>query len=440
MKKIQETIQYIEGLERFGSVLGLENIRTLMKLLGDPQKKLKTIHIAGTNGKGSVSTMTAAILQKAGYRVGLYTSPYLVDFGERIRVNHTPIPDNDLIRLTEKIKNASQKMLAAGIAHPTCFEFKTALALLYFAEQNCDFSVLEVGMGGRLDATNVIPSPEVAVITPISLDHTQILGDTIEKIAKEKAGIIKAGSYLVSAPQKKSVSQILQEKAALCGIPYVEVDSKWVTTTRSDASGHICDYHRPEGIPDLESFTLNLPGQFQISNVNTVLEVIHTLIKKGYKISAQSIGQALSTVVFPGRFETLSLKPYVIIDGAHNPAGIASLKENIATYFQDKKINLFIGMLADKDILSSMASLLPLADTIYTLTPDNTRAMTASDLSDLIENHFNRKACPCETIAQALEKLAYDSDSVNIFTGSLYLIGKVRTEILKFCIKKSQAK
>lgn len=432
MKNVQETIHYIEGLERFGSVLGLENIQTLMKLLGNPQKQLKTIHIAGTNGKGSVSTMTAAILQKAGYRVGLYTSPYLVDFGERIRVNHTPIPDNALIRLTEKIKKASQKMLAAGMTHPTCFEFKTALALLYFAEQKCDFSVLEVGMGGRLDATNVISAPEVTVMTPVSLDHIQILGDTIEKIAIEKAGIIKPGSYLVSAPQEKCVLNILKEKAILCSIPYVEVKPEWVTATHSDASGHICRYHRPDGISDLKSFTLNLPGQFQITNVNTVLEVIHTLIKKGYLISVQNICQALSTVVFPGRFETLSHEPYIIIDGAHNPAGIASLRENIVSYFQDKKINLFIGMLADKDILSSMTSLLPLADTIYTLTPDNTRAMTASDLSVLIENHFNRKACPCETIAEAIEKLAYDSDCVNIFTGSLYLIGKVRTEILKF--------
>lgn len=430
--KVEETIDFIESNGKFGIKLGLESISLLLNALDNPQNHLKFIHIAGTNGKGSVSTMLSTVLKTAGYQTGLYTSPALERFNERIRLNNAPIPDEDLNQLTAKVKEACDRLVAEGHPHPTGFEIETALAFLYFYEQKADICIIEVGMGGRLDATNIIPSPEVCVIMRIDLDHTDYLGDTIAAIAAEKAAIIKTGSHAVVYPQLKEARDVIVEAAKDCdaGITLVSPDD--IKVLASSLDGQKLLYQKKNGISGLDEFTLSLLGNHQSLNCLTVLETLEVLIQKGYQITVDHIKQALSHVVFHGRFEILNRDPLILIDGAHNPNGIESFVTNIKTYFPQQKINLYFGMLADKDIHCALDYLMPVTEEVHTLTPENDRALPADQMAELIHRDYGKQVNFYDSIEEAVNSIDLeDHDKINVFVGSLYMIGVARGYLVK---------
>lgn len=428
-----EAINYIESLEKFGIRLGLETIGELLSRLGNPQEKLKYVHVAGTNGKGSVSTMVSAMAAVAGYKTGLYTSPALCHFAERIRIDGAVIDEGELTEIVNRIVTAAEAMVADGLLAPTRFEIETSLALLYFAEQKCDLCVIEVGMGGRLDATNTIPAPEAAVIMEISDDHSEYLGDTPQAIAGEKAGIIKTGSEVVLYPNIPEVEDVVLSRAEAAGCALHRVNPSELTVIDASTAGQTLRYSGKD-FTDLRDFRLKLLGNYQVLNCLTALKVIAVLNRRGYSISAESITGALANVTFPGRFEILHEHPVVLIDGAHNPAGIAAFAENIRTYFLSQKIHLYFGMLADKDIDGALEILMPLAATISTLTPTSDRALSAEALAERIYRGYDRDVVFYDTMEEAVASLnGDDQDAIYAFVGSLYLIGHVREA---FCHNK----
>lgn len=429
--KVEDSIDFIESNGKFGIRLGLESISLLLAELGNPQEHLKFIHIAGTNGKGSVSTMLSAILKEAGYQTGLYTSPALEKFNERIRLNGIPIPDETLSALTARVKLACDALVAQGQPHPTGFEIETALAFLYFQEAGADICVIEVGMGGRLDATNIIPSPEACVIMRIDLDHTDYLGDTVAAIAAEKAAIIKAGSHAVVYPQLPEAEGVIVKTAEAAGAGCTLVRPQDIQVLSASLEGQRLAYTGP-GLPELSDFNLALLGRHQSLNCLTVLETLKVLRNRGYKIPAEAIKKALATVVFHGRFEILHRDPVVLIDGAHNPNGIEAFVDNINTYFPGQKINLYFGMLADKDIDLALKYLMPITDTVHTLTPESDRALPADKMAALIHREYGKAVNFYDSIEAAVDSLDMTvKDRINVFVGSLYMIGVARGYIVK---------
>ncbi|WKY47329.1 folylpolyglutamate synthase/dihydrofolate synthase family protein [Eubacteriaceae bacterium ES3] len=425
---VTEAISYIESTHKFGTRLGLESMTELLSAMDNPQKKLKFIHIAGTNGKGSTSTMTATILKEAGYKTGLFTSPFLEKFNERIQINNTPIDDKGLVSATEFVKERIEIMLAQGQPHPTEFEMVTAVGLQYFYQEQVDVVVLEVGMGGRLDATNIIDNPLAVVIMGISMDHTDYLGNTLGEIAFEKASIIKENSDVVVYPQEAEALKAIKDFAASKNAHVVYVNP---------ADIEILDHHT--GIQtlnylgehlNLKSFDLQLLGSHQALNCLTALEVIALLKQKGYEISDDAITRALSTVVFPGRFEIFSESPVILIDGAHNSNGIQAFVKNMDLYFPNRNINLYFGMLEDKDIEESLTYLVPMAKNIHTLTPNSDRALPAREMAKLIKDTYQKAVTFHDTIKEAVDSIDLsDVEAVNVFVGSLYMIGESRTHI-----------
>ncbi|MEG0074836.1 MAG: folylpolyglutamate synthase/dihydrofolate synthase family protein [Eubacterium sp.] len=429
---VQETIDFIESNGKFGIRLGLENITLLLNALGNPQNHLKFIHVAGTNGKGSVSTMLSSILKTAGYTTGLYTSPALESFNERVQLNNCPISDDDLMVVTKKVQDACENLVAAGHPHPTGFEIETALAFVYFYEKHADLCVIEVGMGGRLDATNVIPTPEAVIIMSISLDHTDYLGDTIGKIAAEKAAIIKEDTCVVIYPQKKEAETVIVDFAKTQNAAITLVNPENIKSLSHSLDGQVLDYKKDHGIQGLDTFTLKLLGHHQVLNCLTVLDTVQILTEKGYSISVSAIKKALSEVVFNGRFELIHRDPVILIDGAHNPNGIEYFVQNIKTYFPDQKINLYFGMLADKDIHLALDFLMPITESVHTLTPENDRALPADQMAELIRTHYNKNVNFYNTIEEAVDSIDLNvKDRINVFVGSLYMIGVARTLIFE---------
>lgn len=428
----QESIDFIESNGKFGIRLGLESISLLLAELGNPQDHLKFVHVAGTNGKGSVSTMLSAILTEAGYQTGLYTSPALEAFNERIRLNGVPVPDDVLTHLTARLKTACDALVDRGEPHPTGFEIETAMAFLYFYEQHADICVIEVGMGGRLDATNIIPSPEVCVLMSISLDHTDYLGSTLAEIAAEKAAIIKSGSDVVIYPNLPEAQTVLETAARTVGRKVVCVSPEHIRRLSQSLDGQMLCYQKEQGIDGLSTFRLNLLGEHQILNCLTVLETIQLLIERGFTVTADQIEKALASVVFHGRFEILNREPIILIDGAHNPGGIEYFVENIKTYFPGHKINLYFGMLADKDFDLALDLLMPVTDDVHTLTPANDRAMPADKMAAHIHARYGKKVNFYQTIDDAVASVDLNAtDRINVFVGSLYMIGVARTALVK---------
>ncbi len=430
MMNAQESIDFIESNGKFGIRLGLESIGLLLAELGNPHQHLKCIHVAGTNGKGSVSTMLSAILTAAGYTTGLYTSPALETFNERIRLNGTPIPDDKLSDLTARVKTACDALTKRGEPHPTGFEIETAMAFLYFYESAADICVIEVGMGGRLDATNIIPAPEACVIMSISLDHTDYLGTTLAEIAGEKAAIIKEGCAAVLYPNPKEAHQVILSEAQKKASIVVEVSSDNIHRISQSLYGQVLSYDKPDGIPGLREFTLHLLGEHQILNGMTVLDTIDVLLKIGLQITADAIKTALENVVFAGRFEIMHRDPIILIDGAHNPGGIAYFVENIRTYFPGNKINLYFGMLADKDFDLALDMLMPITESVHTLTPENDRAMPAEQMALHIHERYGKAVNFYDTIEAAVDSVDLsDKSNINVCVGSLYMIGVARTAL-----------
>jgi len=405
-----------EGEEPFN----LNAIRRLLSLLGDPQKDLRFVHIAGTNGKGSTTAFLSSILTEAGLRVGIYTSPFLERFTERIRVGEREIPESDLARHAEAVRAAVEQMRAAGEDLPSEFELVCAIAFLWFREQTPDLVVLEVGLGGRLDATNVIDCPELAVITAIGFDHMETLGDTLPRIAWEKAGIVKPGGHVLAAPQNPGVDAVFQtvcweRKAVLhtAALP--------VRTARPNLEGQSFD------LPGCSDLHISLLGTYQMDNGALAAQAAFLLRDLGWPVTEQAVRSGLDKARWPGRFELLRRDPAVLIDGAHNADGAAALRLSLETYFPGQKITFVAGVLADKDYDAMFSSVLPLADRFYTITPPSPRALPAQALAGYLEDK-GADAVPCSFLEAAMEQAmdrAGEKGVVCAF-GSLYYIGQVR--------------
>jgi len=454
MLTYEEALNFIHDLNRFGTKLGLQNITNLLDILGNPHHGLKIIHVAGTNGKGSTSAMIDSILRAAGYKVGLYTSPYLEVFNERIRVNGENIPDEDIARLTQKVQNAMDMMKEKGLGSPTEFEVVTALGLLYFKEQAVDFLVFEVGLGGRLDATNVV-TPLVSVITPISFDHQQYLGNTLTDIAREKCGIIKPGIPVISGPQEDEAMRVIEETCKRLNCPLIKVVDIKEFNAEEDLLSHRLIESSIEGQRfDImtknniyQGLSISLLGYHQLDNATTAVGAIEALNFSGIHIDSEAIYLGLKQAKWPGRLEILGRRPLVLIDGAHNIAGINSLKQTLIHHFKNQKKIMVLGILKDKDAREMLKDITSLADIIVTTAPDNPRALTAKELAQIISRVYDQpndsdenvksikiddKQVPIytkEKIIEAVElalQLASPEDMV-IFAGSLYMIGEART-------------
>ena len=433
----KEALSYIENTNRFGRVLGLANITRLLELLGNPQEELKIIHVAGTNGKGSTSSFISSMLISGGYKVGLFTSPYLETFTERIRINGINIPEEDLGKATEILKEKVDIMLSEGFNHPTEFEIVTAIAFLYYMQQGVDYVVLEVGLGGRFDATNVISNPLVCVITPISMDHIDYLGDTLPKIAFEKAGIIKENSQVVIYPQDKSVEEVIKDvaKENNATLTTSNIEKEILTTSISGQSFN-CKVWDEE----YENVKIGLIGDHQINNAIVAMNVMKVL-KENHKINIdkKAIYEGLEKTKWPGRIELLNENPLLIIDGAHNEDGANSLKEAIDKYFSHKKITLVVGMLKDKDVDAVLKLLVPKCEKIITTRPDSDRALSAEELSEKV-SLLNKDSKAVGSIKEAVNYAidTYEDGEVIIFAGSLYMIGEVRAYITKELFKNKK--
>ncbi|MGL4606052.1 MAG: bifunctional folylpolyglutamate synthase/dihydrofolate synthase [Eubacteriaceae bacterium] len=433
---VTQAIAYIESTHKFGTRLGLESMGLLLSEMGNPQDKLKFIHVAGTNGKGSTSVMIATTLKNAGYRTGLFTSPFLETFNERIQLNNQPIDDEGLISATEFVKERIERLLEKGEPHPTEFEMVTAVGFQYFYQNQVDVVVLEVGMGGRLDATNIIKDPLAVVIMGISLDHTDYLGTTLGEIAFEKASIIKKNSEVIVYPQKPEAEKVILDFAKLQNATVTLVNPKNIAVLGHSLDSQTLRY-QGDALP-LKDFSLKLLGNHQRLNCLTALETIRVLIKKGYKISGDCIEKTMATVVFPGRFEIFHDSPVILIDGAHNSNGIEAFVENMDCYFSEKKINLYFGMLEDKDIEESLSYLVPISNTIHTLTPESDRAMPGKEMAKLIFEKYQKSVDFFDTIEDAVKSISFENkDEVNVFVGSLYMIGEARTQIKKLLKSKN---
>ncbi len=431
----EEAIAYIHSTYKFGSKLGLDNIRFLLKLMGNPQSELRFIHVAGTNGKGSTSAFINEVLMEEGYNVGLFTSPYLEVFNERIRMNGLCIENSDLATCTEYVQKKVEKMLTMGMPHPTEFEIVTAVAIDFYKRQKADFVILEVGMGGRLDSTNIIERPLISVITPIAMDHTDYLGDTLDKIAYEKAGIIKKKSVVVSAPQKvealEVIEKIVEDKRACLLV----ADPELITVKESSIHGTRFDVIFPdERFEDLE---IHLAGDHQVMNAHLALTALKAMKDHlNMVLRRESIYKGFKGTRWAGRLEILREEPLVLIDGAHNVHGAKSLSKAIGQYLEGRKVVGLIGVLEDKDYAGILDELVPCLDRAITTTPDSPRALSADKLAEeLKRRQLPTRAVPdiAEALQSALTELK--ADEVLISFGSLYLIGQIRT--LVNTLKKS---
>ena len=416
-----EALEYIHSINWTFTKPGLERISALCEKLGEPQKELKFVHVAGTNGKGSFCTMLDSILRAAGYKTGLFTSPYIREFGERIRYCGENISGDELAEITEYVKPFADAMEDK----PTEFELITAIGLEYFKRKKCDIVILEAGMGGRLDSTNIIDSSVLSVITGIALDHTAYLGDTVEKIAAEKAGIIKNGGTVLFGGEDKSAAEVIATKAKEMGATYSRVDRSSLEIISSTLSGTVFNYRNREGIE------LNLLGLYQPKNAAAVLDAVDILRTRGYLIPEQAIRQGLLWARWQARFEIISKEPTVIFDGAHNPEGIEVATNSIKYYFGDKKVCVLTGVMKDKDYFYIASRLSEIAQSAVVITPDNPRALDAAEYAAVLaERGVEAKAYG--TVSEALEagkRLAEASHTALVCLGSLYMYKEVYENI-----------
>lgn len=413
----EQAIAYIHSICWKGSIPGLGRTQELLEKMGNPEKKLKFVHIAGTNGKGSTAAMTASILSRAGYRTGLYTSPYIYRFHERIQVDGVEISDEDLTEITEYVKPLADSMAQS----PTEFELVCCIAFEYFYRKKCDIVVLEVGMGGAWDATNVIEVPEVAVITNIGLDHTEYLGDTVEKIAETKSGIFKPHGHGVVYRSTPSVEAVYERVCA----------ERDVSLRKADFDGLVLKAHTLEGqvfdCGSRKNLVLPLLGDHQLHNASVVLSIADTLIGEGWKISEQNIYDGIRDVRWPGRFDIVCRKPLFIIDGGHNPQCIEALVKNIRDYLAGKKVVALTGVLADKDYADMYKPVMPLVDRFVCITPPNPRKLEAEQLARYLRQ-AGAQAQASESILDGVKKAMElaGKDGVVLCFGSLYSIGGIR--------------
>ncbi len=415
----QQSLDYLYGLEKFGMIFGLNQVERILKAIGDPHREIQAVHIGGTNGKGSTAAMIASILQKEGYRVGLYTSPHLIQFNERIKVNGKEIEKEEVAALAEWMR---EKIEEEGITPPfTFFDFTTAMALYYFSKRVVDIAILEVGLGGRLDSTNVV-DPLLSIITNISKDHETYLGKTLSKIAGEKAGIIKKGRPLITAATQPQVLRLFAKICREKGSRYFRVGKEFRYLWTEAGDFHYEGLHRK-----LWGLHLNLKGFHQVINATTALGAVEVLEDLGYPVSADAMVDGLREVDWPGRLEIVASSPKVVLDGAHNPAGALVLREALEKAFQYQHLILLMGVLKDKAFESILHLLTPLADHIILTKPNNDRAAPPSLLKKALGKN-GKRAEIIEDLKEAIERGLSITGQEDLFciTGSLYTVGEAR--------------
>lgn len=410
----EEALQYIHSMHRLGAHPRLDHTRALLAAIGDPQSRYRCLHVAGTNGKGSFCAMSEAILRAAGYRVGLYTSPYVKDFSERIRVNGENIPPQTLAEITELVRNAAEKLDTP----PSEFELITVIAFEYFRRQRVDVVVLEVGLGGRLDPTNVIEQPLLSVITGIGFDHTAQLGNTLQAIAAEKAGIIKPRCPALFGGGSDSAGRTLATVAAAVRAPFQVVDGTRLKVKQMGLNGTVFDFG------EMKDLHLSLLGTYQPQNAATVLTAMEILRESAdMRISEEAIRQGLQNAVWHARFECLSTAPTVLFDGAHNPQGVSAAVRSIQAYFPDTKVLILSGVMQDKDFDAMIEGLKLVTAFAYTVTPSNPRALPAEEYAE----HFHAHGIPAEAHTSIPEAVsvayvaAREQGLPLVCLGSLYL-------------------
>ena len=427
-----EALDFIHSVSWKGSKPGLERTAELLGKINNPQNKLKFIHVAGTNGKGSFCSMLESILRSAGYRVGLYTSPFVERFNERMKVNGADIDDETLASITGYVKPFAESMRDS----PTEFELITAIALEYFKRENCDYVVFECGMGGRLDSTNVIETPVLSVITGISLDHTAYLGDTVGKIAAEKAGIIKKGIPCLWCGNDSEAYRVISKRASELGSELYTVGRDELTVKKEDLDGTCFDYGR------YKDLKIPLLGTYQVTNALNVISAVEILRGRGIEISDFALYGGLSEAKWKARFEIICRDPIVIFDGGHNPEGVDSAVESVRKYFGGDKLNVVTGVLADKDYGYIAKKISEIAERVYCLTPGNPRALSATDYAAVF-NGLGVSAQGYDGIGAAVYAAMSDAAERKknvICIGSLYIYADVKKAVKMYadaeCRKK----
>lgn len=414
--KIEECMAYIHKTVWLGSKPGLSRTEELLKRMGNPERKLKFIHVVGTNGKGSSCAMLSLILRQSGYRVGTFVSPYIVHFNERIQIDGTPISDQDLCDVVEFVKPHADAMTDS----PTEFELITAVGFEYFTRKGCDIVVLEAGMGGALDSTNVIETPLVSLFTAIGMDHKDQLGDTVEAIAKTKAGILKKGTVAVFNGDEAAALPVIEEACKMLQIPLTVPERNTLKIEKSDLTGSTFNYKSYKGL------RVGLSGIHQVHNAIAVIEVVEVLRKRGMDVPDAALSYGLTHVRWPARFEVLSKNPLIIFDGAHNLNGVTRLRENMKRYFPNKKFIILMGVMADKAYGPMLDLLMPLCAQFYAVTPNNPRALPAESLAEEVQSRgIPAKAIPLtfDGIQAILRDLA--EEDIFLIMGSLYMYGDV---------------
>lgn len=414
----QQAVDYIESPALPRGRYGLERLKQALELLGNPQHKVRFVHVAGTNGKGSCAAMLASVLKEAGYRTGLYISPHLRRYNERMQVDGVDISDDDLIRAAQRVKEVCEQLGGT----PIVFEVLTLMALWYFAERRCDFVVLEVGIGGKLDATNCIPAPAAALIAQLGFDHTETLGSTIEEIAAQKGGIAKLGSQLVMAEQEPAALRVVEQlcREQGCGFTVADPERLQVLSTS------------PEGqrLRDRTYGELLLPlaGSHQVKNAANVLTVVEVLKGEGFAIPDRAVRQGIERTVWPARFERLSRSPDFILDGGHNPQCVQAAVQALQDYYPGKKVVFLTGMMKDKDSAAMLAKMAEVAKAFVCLHADSERAFGAQELAREIENTLSLAAYPAASAQEgcALAQRLAGEQGVVCALGSLYLAGEIR--------------
>lgn len=423
----KEARAFIDDTSKYGYILGLDTITELLNRLGNPQDDLKFVHIAGTNGKGSILAYVSTILKEAGYRVGRYISPTIFEYRERIQVNEEYISEEAVARLAQRIYEKGQEMLAGGLAHPTAFEVETAMAFLYFQEMNCDIVVLETGMGGLTDATNVVKTTLISAFASISMDHMGFLGNTLEEIAKIKAGIIKPNTMVVSTAQNPEVRKVLEATCRQQRASYHEIREEEITDRQVSFEEQSFTY---KGWKKLRPGIL---GSCQLENAAAAAEVIYELRDLGYPVSEEAIRQGLEKTRWIGRFTIVDEDPLFIVDGAHNRDAADRLLETLKLYVPHKRKVFIIGVLADKEYDYIMSRLVPEAERIVTvMTPNNPRALPAKKLAETVKQ-YNSEVEAAQSIREAVQlaKGYADKDGMILAFGSLSYLGDLIEEVRK---------
>lgn len=424
----EEALEYIDSTIQYGSDLGLENIRELLHRVGDPQKKLRFVHLAGTNGKGSTAAYLSTILAESGYKVGRYISPVIFEYRERIQITQkndgniatTYIPEEKVTYYLTLLKEAGESMLMDGLHHPTTFEIETAMTFLYLKDEKCQIVVLETGLGGRLDATNVVDTTICSVFTSISMDHMQFLGDTIEKIATEKAGIIKDNIPVVSYDQVDEARKVLEKHAKQHHCTFRAADFTKIREIHHKLTGIHFSYKNYEGLH------VKLLGENQVMNAVVAIETCEVLNEQGYDITENSIRKGLKETIWPGRFEIINTQPIFVVDGAHNEDAARSLQKSIELYFKGKRLIFIMGVFADKEYEKVIKLTCNYADTIITIETDNQRALSSKKLAEVI-GLYHPNVIDGQRISEAIPKamsLSQEEDVIIAF-GSLSFLGEI---------------